>query len=61
MTPSEVRDYYKNGYQFYKETGMSAASLGNWVRWGYIPIASQFKIQDATDNNLKADWKDTIK
>lgn len=56
MTPKEVKKYFKSLYRFHKETGMSCSSLGNWLSWGYIPFASQMKIQKLTDGVLKAEW-----
>jgi hypothetical protein len=60
MTPQEVWDYYGNSYQFQKRTGMTSASLRNWVAWGRIPEASQYKIERLTKNEpqgqLKTQW-----
>ena len=61
MKPEEVKKHYKTAYNFYKETGMSPANIGNWVRWGYIPIASQFKIEETTNGKLKANYGDSKK
>jgi len=56
MTPKDLKKYYKSGYKFYKETGMSQASYSNWLKWGYIPLVSQAKIQAFTNGALKAEW-----
>lgn len=56
MTPQEVLDYYKSYHYFHKHTGMSASSLLNWVRWGYVPLLSQIKIEKISKGALKAEW-----
>lgn len=56
MSPKEVKKYYKTQYNFHKETGMSAASLGNWIKWGYVPLLSQLKLEKITQGKLKSDW-----
>lgn len=57
MKPKDIKRYYKTGYRFNKETGMSAATLGNWLKWGYVPISSQLFVERVTDGALKADWE----
>lgn len=54
MTPNEVKDYFKTGYNFRKITGMSDNTIGNWLKWGYVPFKSQRKIQKLTDGVLIA-------
>ncbi len=61
MTPDEVKKYYKTGYMFKKITGMAAGSLGNWLKWGYVPLLSQLKIEKLTDGALKSDWQERVK
>lgn len=56
MTPNEVKEFYGNGYRFNKKTGMSPASLLNWLRWGYVPLISQAKLQKLTEGKLNASW-----
>jgi len=58
MKPSDVKAIYKSYYRFHKETGMSWNSLRNWEKWGYIPIKSQYILQDKTEGKLIANWKD---
>jgi hypothetical protein len=62
MTPQEVWDYFGNSYQFKKKTGISDASLRNWMSWGFIPENSQYKIERLTKNNpkgqLRTQWTD---
>ena len=56
MTPEDVKKYYRSGYNFRKVTKMSDVSLGNWLRWGYIPEASQYKLERLTNGELKTEW-----
>lgn len=56
MTPQQVKEYFGNYYQFKKKTGMSSSSLINWMQWGYIPEASQYKIERLTKGELKTEW-----
>ncbi len=58
MSPDEIKKYYGDScYIFHKKTGMSAASLCNWLRWGYVPFTSQAKLQQLTKGGLKATWE----
>lgn len=57
MKIDELISYYKTGYNFEKATSMSSTSYQNWLKWGYIPIVSQFKIEKFTAGVLKADIK----
>lgn len=57
MTPQDVKNYYKSGYALRKETGMSAASMGNWLRSGFVPEVSQFKLEVLSGGKLKAEFK----
>ncbi len=54
MTPEDVKKYYKSGYRFYKETGMSQGTYGNWMRAGRIPLESQVKLHKLTKGQLEA-------
>ena len=56
MTPADVKEYYRTGYNFRKHTGMSCSSLGNWLKWGFIPYDSQKKIEKESKGKLKAKW-----
>ena len=58
MSPEDVRKYYKTYYNFSQETGMSHGSLMNWVKNGYVPIASQVKLFKLTKGKLKLDFID---
>lgn len=55
MKPEEVKEFYGSQYNFGKQTGMSCATLGNWLKWGYIPEDAQYKIERITEGKLKAD------
>ena len=58
MTPKQVRRYYDNSCaKFHKRTGMSTGSLQNWLRWGFVPMLSQRKLEKLTNGELAADWK----
>ncbi len=59
MTTDELKDYYVNSYRFGKATSMSAISFSNWMKWGFIPMESQCKIEKATEGKLKADYSHT--
>ena len=61
MTIGELVDYYGNGYQFKKRTKMSGTVFYNWCRQGYVPIASQFRLQELTDGVLKANFSDIVR
>lgn len=56
MTPKEVHRYYKSLYRFHKETGMSCSTLGNWLRWGFVPLKAQVKLQQLSRGDLVAHW-----
>ena len=56
MTPADVLKKYGSQYRFHKETGMSHRSLANWIKWGYIPEASQYKLERLTNGELKTQW-----
>ncbi|CAB4151888.1 DNA-binding transcriptional regulator Cro [uncultured Caudovirales phage] len=56
MTPNDVKKYYGNSYQFKKKTKMSDASFRNWMKWGFVPENSQYKLERLTNGCLKAEW-----
>ena len=58
MKPDDVKQYFGNSYQFKKKTGMSDASFRNWMKWGFVPEASQYKIERLTKGKLKTEWSD---
>jgi hypothetical protein len=55
VKPQEVIKHYKTKYNFHKETGIAANTLGNWLRIGRIPEGQQYKIERLTNGLLKAD------
>tara|TARA_R110000868_G_scaffold161317_1_gene391515 strand:+ start:18644 stop:18829 length:186 start_codon:yes stop_codon:yes gene_type:complete len=57
MTSDQVKKFYVTGYRFQKETGMSANSFDNWMKWGFVPTFSQLRIEKFTDGKLKAEWE----
>ena len=61
MTINEVARYYKSSYFFNKQTGMAPNSYLNWIKWGFIPMESQCKIEELTQGELKANYKDAKK
>jgi len=56
MKPNDVLQKYGSQYNFQKETGMSHTSLGNWIKWGFVPEQSQYKLERITDGELKSSW-----
>jgi len=56
MTPEDVYKYYGSRYNFAKKTGMSHSTLSNWMKWGYVPIESQYKVERLTKSALKVEW-----
>ncbi len=58
MKPKEVKKYYKTAYRFNKETGMSCSTLANWIKWGFVPEASQYKLERLTKGQLKTEWSE---
>lgn len=60
MTPQHVKDYYGSQYRFRKETGMSTSTLGNWLKWGYVPEDAQYRLERLTDGRLKTQWSKDI-
>ena len=57
MTFKELQKHFLTGYNFYKKTGITAASYSNWKRSGVIPTFSQLRIEKATNGALKAEWE----
>ncbi len=53
MTPDEVKDYFGSTYKFYKKTGMSKSTLSKWIKKGFVPALSQYKLQAITNGDLK--------
>ena len=55
MTFEDIRKYYKTSYRFTQRTGMSPSSFLHWKYKGYIPIASQHRLEQITEGKLIAD------
>ncbi len=55
MTIQELKDYFVTGYRFQQATNITSVSFQNWIKWGYIPIKSQFKVEKLTNGKFKAD------
>lgn len=58
MTPDDVLKFYRTKYNFNKETKMSANTLGNWLKWGFVPENAQYKLERITKGLLKTEWTD---
>jgi hypothetical protein len=56
MKPEDVKNYYGSQYNFRKQTGMSTSTLGNWLKWGYVPEDAQYKLERLTKGKLKTEW-----
>lgn len=56
VKPEDVKEYYKSQYNFRKLTGMSTATLANWLKWGRVPEAAQYKLERLTNGELKTQW-----
>lgn len=61
MKPEDVKAYYGSQYMFRKKTGMSANTLGNWLKWGYVPEDAQYKLERITNGELKIENFDLVK
>jgi len=59
MILEEVKKYYGTSYNFEKETDMSHTNFVTWAIRGYIPYASQRRIERFTNGKLKASQDDT--
>jgi len=58
MKPIDIYNHYLNYYRFSKGTGFEANSLRHWLKTGNVPIASQIRVESATDGVLRADLQD---
>lgn len=56
MKPQDVKKYYGSQYKFSKDTGMSKSTLGNWLKWGFVPEDAQYKLERITEGKLKTEW-----
>ncbi len=56
MSPEEILKHYGSRYRFHKETGISASTLFNWLKWGYVPEEAQYKMERITNGLFKTEW-----
>ncbi len=61
MTPMDVKNKYKTGYQFKRLTGMAETTFRNWLNQGYIPLAAQKKLEKLTKGELISSDNDADK
>lgn len=54
MTIEDVLEYYGTAHKMQKTHGLSHNNINNWRSYGYIPIATQLKIERLTEGKLKA-------
>lgn len=52
MTPQEVREFYKTYDSFTRLTGLCSANLYKWIKKGYVPKPSQYRLQIVSDGKL---------
>lgn len=58
MTLDDVKKYFGTSYRFNKITGMGHDNYRNWMKRGYIPFQTQFRLELLSNGELKADFKD---
>jgi hypothetical protein len=58
MKPDDVKKYYRSTYNFMKETGISSSTLCNWLRLGFVPKNSQYRLEHITKGELKTQWSE---
>lgn len=61
MTIDEVYNFFGSARGMERKIGISHASMKNWRDRGYIPIETQVRIQQLTEDMLKADLSHCIK
>ena len=61
MKLEDVLAHFESAYQFRKQTKMSINNIRNWRLRGYIPPASQMKLERLTNGILKASFEDVVK
>jgi ABC-type long-subunit fatty acid transport system fused permease/ATPase subunit len=57
MTTDELKNYFVTGYRFKLKTGMAINTFQNWMKWGYVPMDAQCRIEEFTRGELKADFE----
>lgn len=58
MKLQEAIDHFGNMYRLAKACGVSVATPYSWRRRGYIPIKSQYLIQEITNGQLRCKISD---
>lgn len=58
MKPEDVKRYYGSNYKFHKITKMSASTLANWLKWGFVPLNAQYRLEALTNGKLKTQGRD---
>lgn len=58
MKVEDLKEYFGSFYKAARFLNISEQSTMNWKRKGYIPIASQMKIEKLTQGALKARFED---
>lgn len=56
VKPEDVKKFYGSQYRFAKDTGMSKSTLGNWLKWGFVPEDAQYRVERLTGGRLKTQW-----
>jgi hypothetical protein len=59
MTIDDLIALYGDHNEFARITGISKQSWFNWRNKGYIPIKSQYKLQELTNGALQVNYNDT--
>ena len=59
MRLKDLKQHYRNSYEFERATGLSHVNWSNWAKRGYIPIISQMRIEKITRGVFKADMDHT--
>jgi hypothetical protein len=56
MTSDDVHKHFKNNWSdAMRKLGFSQNAYQNWLKIGYIPVATQIRIEEATNYKLKSD------
>lgn len=58
MTIEDVERYFGSGYRFAKESSYSHSTYYMWKKRKRIPLIAQLRIQELTNNALKADMEE---
>lgn len=61
MKIEDLRAYFENARNFVEQTSFGRTCWFDWQRKGYVPIKSQFRIEEITEGKLKANFEDAGK